>query len=96
MAAEVISSNDFVLGYATPAAETRARVRIWVTCLTKGSADSNAHSILPVSTELAGPGKEVGVNVQWPAVSCRSKLHPVGGFLQLGLQVFSLEMVKEK
>lgn len=96
MAAEVISSNDFVLGHTTPAAVTRTRIRIWVTCLTTGSTDCNTHSILPVSTELAGPGEEVGVNVQRPAVSSRSKLHPVGGFLQLGLQIFSLEIVKDK
>lgn len=55
---------------------------------------THINHILPVSTEFAGPSKGVGVNVHWPAIGCCSKLHTVGSFIQLGLQIISLWRVK--
>lgn len=71
----------------------------WMLCLLMsfeaGLAWMTKYCHLPVSTEFARPSKEVGVNVQRPAVSCCSKLHPVCCLLQLRLQIFSLRAVKQ-
>lgn len=101
MAVEVVPFNNVMLRSTSPAAEnmrihSRIQVQLEPHHGCQHSMSVHPHSFSPVSAEPAGSSAKVGINIQRPAISCCSKLHVVGCFLQLCLQIVLLYKAKQK